>query len=170
MHGKALTALKGLLWFVALSHVAVGLGIMLAPGFQRLMGEMYGAEVTWTLELQYLLRPMGVFMFGLGVVGIAAALDPLRYRAVIHAFVLVLLLRVAQRVVHSEEIAAAFDLGTGRQMANGAFFFLIALALLALTFVVGRGAGAGGDAARPRAEPTSPRPGAEPTDPRPRGS
>jgi hypothetical protein len=156
MHGKALIALKGLLWFVALSHVALGLGIMLAPGFQRFMGEMYGANVTWTLELQYLLRPMGVFMLGLGVIGIAAALDPLRYRVVIHGFVLVLLLRVAQRVVHREEIAAAFDLGIGRQMVNGAFFFLIALALLALTSVVGRGAGGG--AARPRAEPTDPRP------------
>lgn len=139
MQGSSMTALKGLLWFVALSHLAVGVVIMASPGFQQLMAEVYGAEVTWTPELVYLLRPMGVFMVGLGLVGVVAALDPVRYRAVVFAFVVVLLLRVGQRVVHRDEIAQAFDLSAGRQMLNGSFFFLIALALLALTFAAGRG-------------------------------
>jgi len=138
MRAKALAGLKGLLWFVALSHVGVGLGIMFAPGFQEFMAGIYGADVTWSPELVYLLRPMGVFMLGLGLLGIAAALDPLRYRVVIFAFVIVLLLRVGQRVIHRDEIAMAFDLPVGRQLLNGSFFFLIALALLVLTFAAGR--------------------------------
>jgi hypothetical protein len=138
MRTTSTTALKGLLWFVALSHLSVGLAIMWSPGLQQLMAELYGAEVTWTPELVYLLRPMGVFMVGLGLLGVVAALDPVRYRAIIFAFVVVLLLRVGQRVVHRDEIAQAFDLPVGRQMVNGSFFLLIALALLALAFAAGR--------------------------------
>lgn len=144
MGERALVVLKALLWFVALSHVTVGVGIMLTPDFQRFMAGVYGADVTWTPELQYLLKPMGVFMLGLGLVGIAAALDPLRYRVVVVAFAVVLLLRVGQRVVHRDEIAEAFGLSAGRQLLNGSFFFLLALALLLLVFTVGRRRSAGG--------------------------
>jgi hypothetical protein len=138
MQAKSTTALKGLLWFVALSHLAVGLAIMASPGLQQLMAGVYGADVTWTPELVYLLRPMGVFMVGLGLLGVAAALDPVRYRAVVFAFAIVLLLRVGQRLVHRDEIAQAFDLSVGRQMVNGSFFLVVALALLALSFAAGR--------------------------------
>lgn len=137
MKGGTLGALKGLLWFVALSHIVVGLGIMVSPGLQELMAGMYGASVTWTPELRYLLKPLGVFMLGLGVLGVVAARDPLRHRAVIFTFVVVLSLRVAQRVVHREEIRAAFDLEASRMVVNGTFFALLAVALVALTLKAG---------------------------------
>ncbi|TVR56186.1 MAG: hypothetical protein EA421_04205 [Gemmatimonadales bacterium] len=147
MKGGTLGALKGLLWFVALSHVTIGLGIMVSTGFQEIMGDMYGASVTWTPELHYLLKPLGVFMLGLGVLGVVAARDPLRHRAVIFTFVAVLLLRVAQRVVHREEIRGAFELETSRMAVNGTFFAVLAVALVVLTLKADRarvdGAGKG---------------------------
>jgi hypothetical protein len=147
MKGGALGALKGLLWFVALSHVTIGLGIMVSRRFQELMADMYGASVTWTPELHYLLKPLGVFMFGLGVLGVVAARDPLRHRAVIFTFVAVLSLRVLQRVVHRDEIQAAFELEASRMVVNGSFFGLLAVALVILTLKADRarvdGAGKG---------------------------
>jgi hypothetical protein len=130
--------LKALLWFVALSHLVIGVGGFFSTGFQSQMAMLYGARVEWTGELTYVVRMLGAFMAGLGVAGIFAARDPLRYRGVVVAFAAALLLRVAQRAVYAREIEEMFAVPPVRNVVNGVFFGVLALALLVLLAMASR--------------------------------
>lgn len=131
-HRTPLRALQSLLWFVALSHVVIGAGILLSPAFQRLMALLYGADVDWTGELSYVLRILGVFMLVLGGMGVAAALHPLRNRVLVHGFAVVMVLRVLQRFVLQDEVTALFGIGGGRILFQAVFFLALATTLVVL--------------------------------------
>ncbi len=132
MNGQSLRILQVLLWVVCASHIIIGGGIMISPAFQQQMEAAYGASMVWTDELSYLARILGVFMLGFGVVGIAAAIDPLRYRVLVYGFAGVMLIRAGQRIVHQNELQVAFGLDAGRLWLNAAFFALLAIALIVL--------------------------------------
>lgn len=132
MNGTALRILQVLLWLVCASHIIIGGGIMISPAFQEQMATAYGVAVNWTGELSYLARILGVFMLGLGVIGIAAAINPLRYRVLVYGFAGIMLVRVLQRFVHREDIRETFGLEGARLVVNGAFFLVIAVALVVL--------------------------------------
>lgn len=133
-----LRALKALLWFVALSHLVIGVGGFLSTGFQEQIARLYGADLAWTGPLSYVAQMLGAFMVGLGVAGVAAARDPLRYRAVVVAFAVVLGLRVVQRLFQLELIEATFAVPTARVIVNAVVFALLAIALLVLLVRVSR--------------------------------
>ena len=137
MNDKALRILQVLLWVVCASHITIGGGIMISPAFQQQMEAAYGASIVWTDDLTYLARILGVFMLGLGAVGIAAAIDPLRYRVLVYGFAGVMLIRVGQRLVHHREIQETFGLETGRMIVNGVFFAALAIALIVLLQIAG---------------------------------
>lgn len=132
-------ALTVLLWFVALSHLFIGLGAFLSSGFQVQMARFYGAQVPWTDELSYLAGMAATFMVGLGVAAAAAARDPLRYRAVVAALAVVLLLRVLQRITQLGHIEQVFGIPPWRTVANAVFFGALAVALAVLLAMELRG-------------------------------
>lgn len=138
MDGRALNGLKALLWFVCASHIAMGAAIMCSHSLQQKAAVLYGATVDWTPQFIYILRPLGAFMFGLGVVGIAAARDPLRYRMVVYGFAIVLAIRMLQRIIFLADIEQAFNISGARNLGVGAFFLAIAVALVALMQMAGR--------------------------------
>lgn len=129
---NALTVLKLLMWIVAGMHLVVGCGLGITPGFARYMANVYAAEVKWTPEFSYIVRPMGVFMISLGIMAIAAARDPIRYRAVLYALAVVFLARAAQRLVWADEVQAAFGLSSSRNIANMLFFTFIGGSIIVL--------------------------------------
>ncbi|MBW3540595.1 MAG: hypothetical protein KY476_10005 [Planctomycetes bacterium] len=122
--------LKCLMWFVCAFHVIVGAGLNLFEGMAPLMAEMYGAKVDWTPEFRYLLKPLGAFMFVLGITAAAAAREPQRYRIVIYAFASLFLIRSLQRLVFAEEVQQTFAIATGRNIGNMLFFAALAAALI----------------------------------------
>jgi hypothetical protein len=124
--------LQWLLWFVAVSHLVIGGGAFLSRGFQVQMARFYGAELVITPELAYIAAMGATFMVGLGVAGIAAARDPLRYRAVVAGFAVVLLLRMLQRVTQLDTIEQVFGIPAWRTVGNAVFFGALGLALLVL--------------------------------------
>jgi hypothetical protein len=124
--------LQALLGLASLSHLVIGGGIMVSPEFQRAMASFYGAEVDWTPQLVYILRPLGAFMFVLGLLLAAAALDPWRHRLIIYGLCGVLLLRVLQRVVLQQEIEKAFHISMGRDLTMAGLFLAEAVAILVL--------------------------------------
>ncbi|MAE66301.1 MAG: hypothetical protein CMJ18_18680 [Phycisphaeraceae bacterium] len=135
---RATLLLKILLWFVSVSHLGLGAAIMVSSELQRKVASIYGAQVDWTPQFAYILRPLGAFMVALGLAGIAAALNPVRYRFVIFCFSILLLIRVAQRLLFRNEIAEVFAIDATRNLANAGFFFALAVALLALGATAGR--------------------------------
>ncbi|HSR42532.1 MAG TPA: hypothetical protein VLL48_10175 [Longimicrobiales bacterium] len=125
-------ALRWLLWFVSVSHLLLGLGAFLSAEFRLWVGRLYGADLVWTDELGYVAAMGAAFMVGLGVAGVAAARDPARHRAVVMAFAVVLLLRVAQRLAQPGAIEELFGIPVWRTVANAVFFAALAAALLLL--------------------------------------
>jgi hypothetical protein len=96
------------------------------------MATLYGAEVNWTPEFSYIIKPIGAFMIALSVAAAAAAVNPLKHRVIIYSFVTLFLLRAIQRLVFAEEIEEIFAIGNTRNLANVAFFLALGGTLIIL--------------------------------------
>ena len=92
MKSNTMMLLKCLMWLVCAFHVLVGAGLNLAPGVSHFMANVYGAQVNWTPEFSYMLKPLGAFMFALGLLAAAAAMNPTKYRVVLYAFAVLFLM------------------------------------------------------------------------------
>jgi hypothetical protein len=145
MRGTPFRLLQALLWFASLSHILIGGSLMLSPESQRAVAALYGAEVEWTAQFTYILRPLGAFMFVFGLLLAAAALDPWKHRLIVYGLCGVLLLRALQRLVLRQDIQDAFHVSPGRDLGMGGFFVAEAIAILVLLHRAGK-APAGGDA------------------------
>ena len=141
MKGVPFRLLQALLWLASLSHIIIGGGIMISPEFQRAMAGIYGAEVDWTGQFIYILRPLGAFMLVLGLLLAVAALDPWKHRLIVYGLCGVLFLRVLQRVVFREDIQDAFHIGTAQDLGMAGFFLAEAVAILVLLHRAGRAVG-----------------------------
>ena len=130
--------LQALLWFASLSHLVIGGGIMISPEFQRTMAGIYGGQVDWTAQFIYILRPLGAFMFVLGLLLTAAARDPWRHRLIVYGLCGVLFLRVLQRLALQQDIEDAFHISAGRDLAMAGLFLLEGVAILVLLHRAGR--------------------------------
>ena len=127
-------ALRLVLVLVGLAHLALGLIANLAPPdtLVRVGSGFYGASIELTPQVHHLTRIVGAFMIGVSVMAFLASLNPQRNKAVILGIVVVLLLRVAQRVVLASEITTAFGIASARIWIQAAFFLLTAIALIVL--------------------------------------
>jgi hypothetical protein len=143
MRGTPFRLLQALLWFAGLSHILIGGGIMLSPASQRALAGLYGAEVEWTAQFVYILRPLGAFMFVLGLLVAAAALDPWKHRLIVYGLCGVLFLRVLQRLLLQRDIQDAFHVSPGRDLGMAAFFAAEAVAILVLLHRAGKAASGG---------------------------
>ena len=131
MRNLALRLLQALLWFASLSHLIIGAGIMLSSSFQHEVALLYGAEVDWSPQFTYILRPLGAFMFVWGILLAAAAIDPPRHRLIAFGLCGVLLIRVLQRMVLHQDVQDAFSISAAKN-AGMALFFLVEAILIAL--------------------------------------
>jgi hypothetical protein len=132
MKSKQLIVLQVFLWLICAFHVIVGIGVNVSPEFPQFVAQYYGAEVNWTPELKYFVKPVGAFMLALGVMAGVAARNPLGYSSIVYGFVLLFVVRGLQRLIFQGEIEAAFDVASGRNLGNAVFFLLMAAGLVLL--------------------------------------
>ena len=147
MNGTSYKTLQILLGLIGLFHLVVGLGLNLIPGFVGVMANWYGANVETTVPFVYILKPLGVFMVALGVLGVAAARAPLACPMIPYAFAVVFFGWALQRIVFQGEIQTAFGIASGRNLGNAVFFFALGIVLLWLHRSVSKSAAAGSSAA-----------------------
>ncbi len=138
MKFNALGALKILLGFIAAFHLIVGMGLNVSPEFPQIMAQYYGAQVDWTPALLYILKPVGAFMFALGVMAALAARDPLGHVSVVYGFVVLFAFRGLQRLIFQSEIESAVAIASGRNFAAAIFFLLMGAALLVILRFAGK--------------------------------
>jgi hypothetical protein len=143
-----LRLLQGLLAYVCLSHIVIGAGAMLSADFQKQMAHFYGVSAELSPQVVYLARPLGVFMLVLGLVGLAAVREPVRYRLLVYGFAAILLLRDLQRIVHQQELTEVFGISREWNLTVGGFFLALAVGLVVLQQLVERGASSAGAATR----------------------
>ena len=131
---KRETAFRILLALVGLAHLALGLIANLAPPetVAKVVSGFYSATLDVTPPLHHVIRILGVFMIGIGLMALWACRDPQRNQAIILGIITVLVLRVIQRVVFAQEITSAFHISSGRVWLQVEFFLLTAIALFAL--------------------------------------
>jgi hypothetical protein len=96
------------------------------------MASVYGAEVNWTPEFTYIIKPLGAFMFVLGLICIAAVRNPLKNPMIIYGFAVLFVIRAMQRVLFAQEIFETFSIGVSRNIVNITFFFAMAAVLIVL--------------------------------------
>lgn len=138
MKTTSFRVLQGLLWLVCASHVLIGLSLNVSAGLTEIVANFYGAQVEWTPQFIYILKPLGVFMFVLGLLAAVAALDPLRNKEIVYGFCLIFVLRSLQRIVFISDIQEAFAIGPSRNIAMSVFFVLLAVAIFSLFRHVGK--------------------------------
>ncbi len=135
---NTLGVLTAFLWVVAAFHLIVGLGLNVSSDFPQLMAQYYGAQVDWTPALLYILKPVGAFMFALGVMAALAARDPLGHVSVVYGFAVLFTFRGLQRLIFQSEIESAVAIAGGRNFGNAVFFLLMAAALVLLLRFAGK--------------------------------
>jgi hypothetical protein len=138
MRGAPFRLLQALLWFASLSHIIIGACLMLSPELQRPVAALYGAEVDWTVQFTYILRPLGAFMFVLGLLLAVAALDPWKHRLIVYGLCGVLFLRALQRLLLRQDIQDAFRVSPGRDLGMAGFFVAEAVVILVLLHRAGK--------------------------------
>lgn len=126
--GKSYTVLKVFLVMFCLSNIILGgMGLIGGDWAAKAASVFYGAAVDVTPQLNHVIRMLGAFVFTLGVLSGLAALDPVRNKTIIDGIILLLFIRVLQRVFLGQQIFEAFNISSGRNWLNIAFFFILAL-------------------------------------------
>jgi hypothetical protein len=139
-NNTALTLLKVALWITCAFHVIVGLSLNLDIGLKEWVGSgLYNAQVDWSQpQFVYILKPLGAFMFILGVMAAIAARNPLRNKLMVYGFVLLWLIRSLQRLIFWGEIQDAFAISAGSMISGTIFVFLSGVLLLVLLYFADR--------------------------------
>ena len=92
--------LKGLLWFVAMYHIALGLlGIFFKESAVFVAKSFFNFNLTLTPEIYWTLNPFAAYLLIFGVFMALAATDPVKYKNIIFIGVALFAVRVVQRVV-----------------------------------------------------------------------
>jgi hypothetical protein len=129
---NARKALKYLVWFIGAYHVAIGIGLMFSPAFQRFAVQAYGASFEWTVRDVYYIRIIGSFVFVLGSMALVASRDALRFWPFVLCYVEFFLLRDINRHLYSQELYEGFSVTPTMNVLTSVVFGVQALALLVL--------------------------------------
>lgn len=139
-NSTALTLLKVALWITCAFHVIVGLSLNLDIGLKEWVGSgLYNAQVDWSQpQFVYILKPLGAFMFILGVMAAIAARNPLHNKLMVYGFALLWLIRSSQRLIFWGEIQNAFGISSGSMISGTIFVFLSGALLIVLLYFADR--------------------------------
>ena len=96
------------------------------------INNFYGASLELTPEIGYLIKMLGVFMLGIGILGIFAWINPRRNRGIIIGISILLLIRAFQRVAFSSEIGDIFNVNLRVLWIGTLFYLLLGLLLFFL--------------------------------------
>lgn len=92
---------------LSLYHVVTGvLSFAFPRAAMRFYKRIYGCDPEERRQLMIVMKPWGALAFFAGLCGGFAAVDPARYRGVVVALVVLLILRVVFRVACRSELAA----------------------------------------------------------------
>lgn len=142
MNNTALKLLKVSLWITCAFHILVGLSLNLpfGVGLKEWVGSgLYSAQVDWSQpQFVYILKPLGAFMFILGLMAAIAARNPLPNKLIVYGFALLWLVRSLQRIIFWPEIQDAFAIPTASLMSGTIFVFLSGVLLLVLLYFADR--------------------------------
>jgi hypothetical protein len=140
MSNTALKLLKVCLWITCAFHILVGLSLNLDIGLKEWVGSgLYNAQVDWSHpQFVYILKPLGAFMFTLGIMAAITARDPIRNKLMVYGFALLWLIRSLQRIIFWQEIQDAFAIPASSLISGTIIVFLSGALLFVLIYLAER--------------------------------
>ena len=97
-----------------------------------LTGWLSRASYTMTPELDYMRKPLGIYVAMFGALLLYAASDPLRHRAIVTWGALLFIGRGIQRLAVTSQLHEVFAIPVGVNLVHGTYVVAIGLVLLAL--------------------------------------
>lgn len=137
-----LKSLKGLIWFIAVYQLAVGISLLVSPVSARFIVTLFGATVTWTPEFAFMLKPLGAYMLMTGVIAWGTARAPVPHPMITYALAVLFLINAAYRVLQFDEIRAMFGIPAALLVAQIATLLALAAGCLLLQRSIQRDAAA----------------------------
>ena len=128
-------ALNYLVWFIGAYHLAIGIGLMFSPAFQRFAVQAYGATFEWTVRDVYYIRIIGSFVFVLGSMALVASRDAVRFWPFVLCYVEFFLLRDINRHLYSQELYDGFSVTPTMNVLTSVVFGAQAVALAVLLWL-----------------------------------
>lgn len=114
--------------FLTADHFVTGLVAIIWPRKAiSLYRRIFGVQMPSSPELLLVLRPWGALGVFAGLATVGAIVDPARYKGVLFALLVLLLIRLAIRISMKGEAGRLFQLSSAR---NGFHFSLILLSAL----------------------------------------
>lgn len=133
MGGHSYRLLQVALVVAGIPPLGFGLAAMIdAKYVQRIIRTFSGAVARPTAELNYLLKPLGVYLVAFGVMLLVAMADPARYRSLIVLGSVVLFARGVQRLMLTKELNRLFQIPVAVNIRHCIYLFSIAATLFFL--------------------------------------
>ena len=118
--------LKGLLWFVGVYHIILGLLGIFAKDLAATLAKLFfNFNLTLTDQMYWIINPFAAYLLIFGVFMILAAKDPVKYKNVIYVGIALFAIRVIQRIFFF------FTASEGLINSSDPIRFLIAIIIVA---------------------------------------
>jgi hypothetical protein len=125
------TALRGLLWFICIYHVILGLCANLPPPqVQSIARTIWDIHLPNEPALYQVIKPFGTYVIIFGVAMGVAAWNPVKNRALVSIGVVLFAIRLVQRLFEHESVQQNLRVSTNRHWATIATVAAFALLLI----------------------------------------
>lgn len=124
-------ALRSLLVLAGLAPVVWGTVAMVdGAALVEMTGWLSRASFTMTPEMNYLRKPLGIYVAMSGALLVYAAVDPVRHRAIVTWGALLFLGRGIQRLLITSELSEVFAIPAWLNVLHGSYLIAVAATLL----------------------------------------
>ncbi len=131
-----------LLWIIALYHIVLGALLIFSGELSlRFADASYGWKITGSPELGILGEILGCYGIAFGLTMAIAAGNPVRHRALLTVGIVLIVLRLLQRILFADKVMETFQVPSGRYWAAFVFVLAIGVALTWARVLVQREAG-----------------------------
>jgi hypothetical protein len=104
-------------------------GLLSAENLVRISEVLSQGSTVLTPEMQYLIKPLSLYVLMFGALLMVAAVDPERYRGIIIWAAILFFMRGLQRLSITDELNQLFGMPAGRNLMHVGYLFLLAAVL-----------------------------------------
>ena len=138
---RALGALKGLLWFIAVYQFVVGALLLLTPALAQLVIGIYGSDAQVTEQFTFILTPLGAYMVMTGLIAAASARAEVPHPAIVTALSVLFGINVLYRLMRFQYIVETFNIPAWHLTGQIIVLAGLGISLALLMRAVAKGAG-----------------------------
>lgn len=100
--------LKGVLWVVAVYHLAFGAVLLTGFNVDNLARSVLGATVEISDQVSYMFKPLGIYTIAFGALALLTALDPARHRPMLIGIMILYILRLLTHLLQMDTLHEVF--------------------------------------------------------------